>query len=217
MWMPSSRSELRRRLSRSPVRSTRWRRWTTAEKTESDHRQGTAELHSGGQQRRRVHQDHAGLRRSANGTSNTANYTGQTIGINGNGDSGSQSPLNNAYSYNGLPGNSLDITADGAHVSDPGCNCDTPVNPNSDMISEIQVKMSNFSAENQKGPAVITSVAKSGGKDFHGSAFFYARNYALNANDALFNASGETAAGEQVLLSRRHLWRSGTDPRHAFQ
>jgi hypothetical protein len=127
-----------------------------------------------------------------NGTSNKANYTGETIGINANGDAGSQSPLNNAYSYNGLPGNSLDITADGAHVSDPGCNCDTPVNPNSDMIAEMKVLTSNFSAENQKGPAVISSVAKSGGKDFHGSGFFYARNYNLNANDALFNASGQT-------------------------
>lgn len=126
-----------------------------------------------------------------NGTSNKANYSGETIGINANGDAGSQSPLNNAFSYNGLPSNSLDITADGAHVSDPGCNCDTPVNPNSDMITELQVKTSNFSAENQKGPAVITSVAKSGGKDFHGSGFFYARNYAMNANDALFNASGQ--------------------------
>ena len=93
---------------------------------------------------------------STNGTSNKSNYSGETIGINGNGDAGSQSPLNNAYSYNGLPSNSLDITADGAHVSDPGCNCDTPVNPNSDMISEFKVKMSNFSAENQKGPAVIS-------------------------------------------------------------
>ena len=126
-----------------------------------------------------------------NGTSNKPGYSGETIGINGNGDAGSQSPLNNAYSYNGLPGNSLDITADGAHVSDPGCNCDTPVNPNSDMIAEFQVKMSNFSAENQKGPAVVSSVAKSGGKDFHGSAFFYARNYSMNANDALFNATGQ--------------------------
>ncbi len=128
-----------------------------------------------------------------NGTTNAANYTGGTIGINGNGDSGSQSPLNNAYSYNGLPSNSLDITADGAHVSDPGCNCDTPVNPNSDMIAEFKVLMSNFSAENQKGPAVVSSVAKSGGKDFHGSAFFYARDAALNANDALFNSTGNSA------------------------
>ncbi len=126
----------------------------------------------------------------ANGTQNKANYNGGTIGINANGDSGSQSPLNAAYSYNGLPVNSLDITADGAHVSDPGCNCDTPVNPNSDFVQEFKVLTSNFSAENQKGPILITSVTKSGGRDFHGSAFFSARSHSLNANDWLNNASG---------------------------
>jgi len=125
-----------------------------------------------------------------NGTSNKANYTGEVIGINANGDAGSQSPLNNAYTYNGLPGNSLDITADGAHVSDPGCNCDTPVNPNGDMVSEFKVLSSNFSAENQKGPIVISSVTKAGGSQFHGDGMFSARNYALNANDAYNNALG---------------------------
>ena len=126
-----------------------------------------------------------------NGAQNKANYSGQTIGINANGDSGSQSPLNNAFSYNGLPTNTLDIVADGAHVSDPGCNCDTPVNPNSDFVQEFRILASNFSAEEQKGPMVITSVTKSGGTDFHGNAFFYARNYAMNANDAYFNATGQ--------------------------
>jgi hypothetical protein len=125
----------------------------------------------------------------SNGTSNKANYNGATIGINANGDSGSQSPLNAAFSYNGLPTNSLDITADGAHVSDPGCNCDTPVNPNSDFVQEFKVLTSNFSAEEQKGPVVITSVTKSGGSTYHGSAFFSARNHALNANDWLNNFS----------------------------
>ena len=122
-----------------------------------------------------------------NGSSNRANFTGEIIGINANGDAGSQSPLNNAYSYNGLPGNSLDITADGAHVSDPGCNCDTPVNPNSDMISEFKVLTSNFSAENQKGPIVISSVTKAGASQFHGSGFLSLRDYRLNANDWLNN------------------------------
>jgi len=122
----------------------------------------------------------------ANGTQNKANYTGEVIGINANGDAGSQSPLNNAYSYDGLPGNSLDITADGAHVSDPGCNCDTPVNPNGDMISEFKVSTA-YSAENQKGPIVISSVTKGGGSQFHGDAMFSLRNYKLNANDSLFN------------------------------
>ncbi|HEY3455642.1 MAG TPA: carboxypeptidase-like regulatory domain-containing protein [Bryobacteraceae bacterium] len=125
-----------------------------------------------------------------NGANNRSSYSGQVIGINGNGDAGSQSPLNNAFSYNGLPGNTLDIVADGAHVSDPGCNCDTPVNPNSDFLQEFRVQTSNFGADAQKGPMVITSVTKAGGSEFHGSGFFRARNYVLNSNDSFANATG---------------------------
>ncbi len=105
------------------------------------------------------------------GTENRANFTGETAGINGNGDGGSQSPFNGAFSNNGLPNGSLDITADGAHVSDPGCNCATPVNPNTEFIEEFKVLTSNFSAENSKGPAVVATVGRSGGKDYHGSAY----------------------------------------------
>lgn len=126
----------------------------------------------------------------ANGNTNKSNYTGQVVGINGNGAGGSQSPLNNSFSYNGLPGNTLDIVADGAHVSDPGCNCDTPVNPNSDFLQEFRVQTSNFGADAQKGPMVITSVTKSGGAQFHGNGFFSARNSVLDANDAYNNATG---------------------------
>jgi hypothetical protein len=57
------------------------------------------------------------------------------------------------------------------------------------MISEFKVTMSNFSAEHQKGPGVISSVARGGGRDFHGSAFISARNAVLNANDWLSNFS----------------------------
>src|SRR5579872_5786604 len=127
----------------------------------------------------------------SNGTSNTASYNGQTIGINGNGNGGNQSPLNGAYSYNGLPTNSLDITADGAHVSDPGCNCATPVNPNTDMIQEFKVLTSNFGAENSKGPAVISSIMKAGGRDFHGTAYLYARHYSMNSQDWVNNRFGQ--------------------------
>ena len=119
----------------------------------------------------------------SNGTSNKANFSGETIGINANGDAGSQSPLNNAFSYNGLPGNSLDITADGAHVSDPGCNCDTPVNPNSDFLQEFKVLTSNFGTDNAKGPVVISAISKSGGSHFHGEGYIYARTSALDATN----------------------------------
>src|ERR1041385_644859 len=138
-----------------------------------------------------------------NGTNNVANYNGQTIGINGNGNGGNQSPLNNAYSYNGLPSKTLDITADGPHVSDPGCNCATPVNPNSNMISEFKITMSNFSAENQKGPGVISSVAKGGGQAYHGSVYVTARNAVMNANDWLSNAT-RTPRPENSYRSEEH-------------
>ncbi len=114
-------------------------------------------------------------------------FRGDVIGINGNGDGGSQSPLNGAFVANGTGVNNIDITADGAHVSDPGCNCATPVNPNTDMIQEFKVLTSNFSAENSKGPIVINSIAKAGGKDFHGEGYFYARDYAMNSNTWLDN------------------------------
>ncbi len=36
----------------------------------------------------------------------------------------------------------------------------------------------------------MNSITKAGGRDFHGSAYFYARHFKLNANDWLNNASG---------------------------
>jgi hypothetical protein len=140
----------------------------------------------------------------SNSTQNKANFSGEVIGINANGDAGSQSPLNNAYSYYGLPGNSLDITADGAHVSDPGCNCDTPVNPNADMVSEFKVS-TGYSAENQKGPIVISSVTKAGGSQFHGDVMYSLRNYKLNANDALFNQTGQPKPGNKYYYPEGQL------------
>jgi len=41
------------------------------------------------------------------------------------------------YSANGTRTSAMDIVGDGAHASDPGCNCATPVNPNSvERLSE---------------------------------------------------------------------------------
>lgn len=119
-------------------------------------------------------------------------FNGTVIGINGNGDGGSQSPLNGAFVANGTGVNNIDITADGAHVSDPGCNCATPVNPNTDMIQEFQVLTSNYTADNSKGPIVINSIAKSGGRDYHGLASMDIRDYKFNSNSWVNNFTGTT-------------------------
>src|SRR4030095_8977007 len=120
------------------------------------------------------------------GLSNKPNFNGEAIGINGNGDGGQQSAIGN-FSANGTRSDALDIVADGAHVSDPGCNCATPININPEMVEEFKVSTSNFGADVSKGPVVLTAISKGGGKEFHGAGYLYARHFAMNANDWSFN------------------------------
>ena len=130
-----------------------------------------------------------GFSATGTGVKNSPGFSGEVTGINGNGEGGKQSAISN-YSANGLGAQAIDITADGAHVSDPGCNCASPVNPNTDMIQEFKVQTSNFSAENSKGPVVMSSISKAGGQTFHGEGYLYARNYSLNTADWQDNQLG---------------------------
>jgi Carboxypeptidase regulatory-like domain len=91
-------------------------------------------------------------------------------------------PVGN-FSANGTRTAALDITSDGAHIIDPGCNCGQAMNTNADMTAELKVMTSNFGADESKGPVVISAIGKSGGQQFHGEAYLYTRYYTLNAND----------------------------------
>src|SRR2546429_4347028 len=88
-----------------------------------------------------------------------------------------------SFSANGPRTAALDITSDGAHIIDPGCNCGQAMNTNADMTAELKVMTSNFGADESKGPVVISAIGKSGGQQFHGEAYLYSRYYSLNAND----------------------------------
>ena len=88
-----------------------------------------------------------------------------------------------SFSANGTRTAALDITSDGAHIIDPGCNCGQAMNTNADMTAELKVMTSNFGADESKGPVTISAIGKSGGNTFHGEAYVYARYYSLNAND----------------------------------
>ena len=125
------------------------------------------------------------------GATNANSYTASNEGT-GSGPIGS-------FSANGQRTGALDITADGAHIIDPGCNCGQAENTNVEMTSEVTVMTSNFGADSAKGPVVINTVGKSGGQQFHGEAFIYARYYSLNANDWLNNNAGvNSATGAQI-------------------
>lgn len=124
---------------------------------------------------------------TANGGVNRPAYTGEVIGINNVGIGGTQGSLSNVS----INGTSPDITQDGGHTFDPGSpGGATPVNPNTDMVQEVKVATSNFSAEYAKGPVVMNAVSKGGGREFHGEGYLYARNAALNATDWFNNYSG---------------------------
>jgi len=88
-----------------------------------------------------------------------------------------------SFSANGTRTAALDITSDGAHIIDPGCNCGQAMNTNADMTAELKVMTSNFGADESKGPVTISAIGKSGGQQFHGEAYLYTRYYSLNAND----------------------------------
>jgi hypothetical protein len=102
-------------------------------------------------------------------------------------------PVGN-FSANGLRTAALDITSDGAHTIDPGCNCGQSVNTVTDMTQEMKVLTSNFGADNAKGPVVIAAIGKSGGNHFHGEAYIYARNSILDATNAFNNSEGTNPA-----------------------
>jgi Carboxypeptidase regulatory-like domain len=106
-------------------------------------------------------------------------------------------PVQN-FAPNGLRVAAMDITSDGAHIIDPGCNCGQAMNTNADMTSEVKVLTSNFGADSSKGPVVINAIGKSGGDQYHGELYLYNRYSIFNANDWLNNNAGLTSSGTPV-------------------
>jgi hypothetical protein len=95
-----------------------------------------------------------------------------------------------SYNIAGTRSETMDINSDGANVIDPGCNCGSAVTPNVDMIQEVKVQVSNFSADSTRGPTVFQTVTKAGTSTFHGEGYFSARNNVLNSQDWLSHHFG---------------------------
>lgn len=84
-----------------------------------------------------------------------------------------------------------------------------------DSIQEFQVAVSPYTAIYGGGAGFVNAVTRSGGNAFHGGVFYYNRNSAFEANDALDKAAGNpkpednlqqfgAAAGGPILRNR--LW-----------
>ena len=83
------------------------------------------------------------------------------------------------------------ITFDGAVGTRTRANGTSIGTADADTVQEIQVLTANYSAEYGRSAAgQIRMVTKSGGKDFHGSAYEYFRNNKLDANSWNRNRRG---------------------------
>jgi hypothetical protein len=82
-------------------------------------------------------------------------------------------------------------TVDGVNNMDVGSNRTLLVFPSIDSIEEFRVERNSFSAEfGQAQGAVINLITKGGSNQFHGGAWEFLRNDALNATDFFLNAGG---------------------------
>jgi hypothetical protein len=97
---------------------------------------------------------------------------------------GAGSIVGNGLNANGAPNRGgTSITVDGVDINDPGCDCNSIASVDPDMTQEVSVQTSNFGADAEYGPVLINNLSKSGGAQYHGEGYFYARNNAIAAND----------------------------------
>src|SRR5579871_4723412 len=118
------------------------------------------------------------------------NYNGTGSGFSDKVVGTNTGPIGQFSSNGTQPNGALAFMLDGANLVDPG-NAGTQIaNINQDMVSEVKVLMSDYSAEYAKGPVIFQAFSKSGGNQFHGEGYMYARNSALNSDDAYAHSQG---------------------------
>jgi Carboxypeptidase regulatory-like domain len=94
----------------------------------------------------------------------------------------------------GSANNSVRITVDGATVAD-AINGGTQQNFSQEVVQEFQLSSTNFDLSTGIGAGgSINIVTRSGGNDFHGSAFFFYRDHNMSAFPTLSHEPGEPSS-----------------------
>ena len=94
------------------------------------------------------------------------------------------------YQIGGGQSNQSATTLDGAPVNIGYANL-TALVPTQDAVQEFKIQTNNLGAEfGRFAGGVINMTTKSGGNEFHGSAYEFMRNKVLNSNTFFNNASG---------------------------
>ncbi|MEK7403466.1 MAG: carboxypeptidase regulatory-like domain-containing protein [Acidobacteriota bacterium] len=103
---------------------------------------------------------------------NTNAMNGREAGYDGYGD----------FRINGKASNQTQVNLDGGSNVDHGSDTKTTVTPSLEAIQEVSILTNNFQAEyGIRAGVVVNIVTKSGTNNWHGTAWNYMRNEALNA------------------------------------
>src|SRR5262245_16983792 len=97
-----------------------------------------------------------------------------------------------AFNVNGLRGSANNVYLDGSINTDVGANDGQYTQISLDAVGEFKVQTSAFNAEYGRNPGVLLSITtRSGGSQFHGTAYEFLRNNALDARQP-FDTTGTT-------------------------
>ncbi|HKO99648.1 MAG TPA: TonB-dependent receptor [Pyrinomonadaceae bacterium] len=108
-----------------------------------------------------------------------------------------------AFSVNGQRTTSNSVKINGVDANSIGTNS-TPnlAVPSTESLQEFIVQTSLYDASNGRNAGGnVEAVTRSGGNDFHGNAFYFLRNKALNANEPFIKARGL----ERPILTRNQF------------
>ncbi len=98
-----------------------------------------------------------------------------------------------AFNVNGLRGSMNNVFLDGTINTDVGANDGQYTQISLDAVGEFVVQSSTFQAQYGRNPGVMIAInTKSGGKQFHGTAYEFFRNNALDAR-VPFDTTGKVA------------------------
>ncbi|MCC6540323.1 MAG: carboxypeptidase regulatory-like domain-containing protein [Bryobacterales bacterium] len=92
---------------------------------------------------------------------------------------------------NGNRAGTINLTLDGISSLDTGSMGGPYLAPSVDAVAEVKVLLTNYQAEyGRSSGGTINTVIKSGTKEYHGGAYYFLRNEALNANEFFRNRDG---------------------------
>jgi hypothetical protein len=102
-------------------------------------------------------------------------------------------PIGSFTAQGTQPNGGMTMTSDGANLLDPGNQGTQTANINQNQVQEVSILTSAYGAEFAKGPVTFQAIGKSGGAQFHGQGYLYARNGVFDSNGSYNNSQGVQA------------------------